>query len=85
MTESGKGKKPGGVAVPEGHLLVSCELLPTLPALLLLPKNSAEGHLGIDPTREATQDMHLKRRREREICKWDLMSINMTGESEGEI
>lgn len=81
MTENGKGKKPG-VAVPKGHLLVSCELLPILPAALFLPRIVQKG-IGIDPTREATQDLYLKRRREKEICKWNLMSINMTKNLKG--
>lgn len=73
------------MGVPEGHLLVSCELLPTLSAVLPLPMNSAEGHLGIDLTRDTTQDMYPKRRRERETFTWDLMSTNILGESEGKI
>lgn len=55
----------------EGHLLDLSELLPILSAVFLLSMDREEGNLDIERTRETTQDMHLKRRKERETCMRD--------------
>lgn len=83
MTERGKKKLGGGES--EGHLLEFCELLPILSPVLPLSTDRAEGNLGIEYTRETAQDVHVKRRKERETCMQDEMSINVSKKSDGEI
>ena len=52
--------------------------------MLPLPMDRAGRNLGIEYTRETTQDMHLHRRKERLACRTK-MSINVLRESDGKI